>query len=244
MRSLWGILFIAHRGILFYCPLLLLTPLGLWQLVEKRGWRDAGPILAAVMAYAIFASGFVDWPAGWCAAARHVLPIVPIATITAFFASRNLLERRWGAAIVVVLISISAANALLTIALTPFYPPEFGAPLAQLVLPSLADGAGFSNLLSSWLGIAPPAVAILTGVTVFALVLWSVGRLVRGGRLRLAAISLTTIVVLLLSYSWQGSAPTAETEVMRSQVLRRLGHDEVADRIDESLLSSESSESN
>ena len=241
-EAMWGITFGSRRGVFFYCPLLLLTPLGLWWMVKKQGWRDAGPVLAAVTAYVFFASGFVDWTAGWCAAARHLLPIIPLVVIPALFAAATLVERRWGATIVAVVVSASATNALLSIVLTPFFPPEFRAPLAQLVLPSVADGASFSNLLSSGIGVAPPAVAILTGAVVITLVIWSIGHLVRGRRPRLAAISLMTVVVLLLGYSWQGSAPKTETEIMRSQVLRRLGHTEVADRIEESLLSSERSQ--
>jgi hypothetical protein len=158
-EALWGISFGARRGIFYYCPLLLLVPLGLWWMVRRNGWRDAGPILAATAAYVLFAAGFVDWPAGWCAAARHLVPILPLAVAAALFAATKISERRWGAAIVVALIAISGANALLTIALTPYFPPEFGAPLAQLVLPSLMDGAGFSNLLSSGIGIAPVVVS-------------------------------------------------------------------------------------
>jgi hypothetical protein len=237
LESLWGILFSARRGILFYCPLLLLTPLGLWWMAQKRGWRDAGPILTATTAYILFAAGFVDWTAGWCAAARHLVPIVPLATAVSLFAAAKLSERRWGAAIVVILITISGINALLTIALTPYFPPEFGAPLAQLVLPSLADGAGFSNLLSSGIGIAPPLVVILIGVILVAALIWATGHLVQGRKTWLPAISPTTVALLLLIYSWQGSAPKPETEIMRSQMLRRLGHTAVADRIEDSLLS-------
>jgi len=53
--------------------------------------------------------------------------------------------------------------------------------------------------------------------------------------------SSTTVTVLLLSYSWQSSAPRAETELMRSQVLRRLGHASVADQIERSVLEAEMS---
>jgi hypothetical protein len=236
-EALWGISFGARRGIFYYCPLLLLTPLGLWWMVEKRGWRDAGPILTATTAYVLFAAGFVDWPAGWCAAARHLVPIVPLAATVAFFAAAKLAEHRWGAAIVVILITISGTNTLLTIALTPYFPPEFGAPLAQLVLPSLADGAGFSNLLSSGIGIAPPLVVILIGVILITALTWATGYLYQERKIWLPALSLTTVAVLLLIYSWQGSAPKAETELMRSHVLRRLGHTAVADRLEDSLLS-------
>ena len=234
-EALWGISFGARRGIFYYCPLLLLMPLGLWWMVRRNGWRDAGPILAATSAYVLFAAGFVDWPAGWCAAARHLVPILPLAVALALFAATKLSEHRWGAAIVVALIAISGTNALLTIALTPYFPPEFGAPLAQLVLPSLVDGAGFPNLLSSKIGVAPVIVVNLVGVMLIAALIWATGRLNREQKTWRSAISLTTAVVLLLIYSWQGSAPKAETEIMRSQLLRRLGHTAVADQISESV---------
>ena len=201
------------------------------------GGAMPAPSLTATAAYVLFASGFVDWPAGWCAAARHLVPIVPLAAVVALFGATKLATHRWGAVIVVILIVISGSNALLTIALTPYFPPEFGAPLAQLVLPSLADGAGFQNLLSSAIGMSPVVAVILVGVTVIAALIWAARHLVRDRKTRLLAISLTTVAVLLLVYSWQGSAPTAETELMRSQVLRRLGHTAVSDRIEDALLS-------
>jgi len=237
LESLWGVLFSARRGVLFYCPLLLLMPFGLWRMVKTRGWRDAGPILMASVAYVLFAAGFVDWQAGWCAAARHLIPIVPLAAAIALLGAAGLSEHRWGAAIVVILITVSGANAVLSIALTPSFPPEFGAPLAQLVLPSLADGAGLSNLLSSGIGIAPTVVVILIGVIVIAALIWATGRLVPDLHILRSALSLTTVAVLVLIYSWQGSAPAMDTEIMRSQVLRRLGHTAVADRIDDSIRS-------
>ena len=244
-EALWGISFGARRGIFYYCPLLLLMPLGLWRMVRKGGWRDAGPILTATVAYVLFAAGFVDWQAGWCAAARHLVPILPLAIAVALSVAETPSKHRWGAAIVVILIAISGTNALLTIALTPYFPPEFGAPLAQLVLPSLADGAGFSNLISSGIGITPAVVVILIGVIVIAALIWATGRLARishrvssrDQKIWQPAIFMTTVAVLLLIYSWQGSAPKPETELIRSQVLRRLGHTAVADQIEDSLLS-------
>ena len=237
IEALWGILFSARRGVFFFCPILLLVPAGLRSMVKKEGWRDAGPLLAAFLVYVFFASGFVDWPAGWCAAARHLVPILPLAVAVALFAAAKLSDHRWGAVAVVVLVAISGANALLTIVLTPYFPPEFSAPLAQLVLPSLADGAGFSNLLSSGIGIAPTFVVVLTGMIVIAALIWATGSLVHRHMIWRSTISLMTIAALLLIYSWQGSAPKFETELMRSQVLRRLGHTAVADRLEESLLS-------
>ena len=241
IEGTWGILFGARRGIFYYCPLLLLAPLGLLWMFRRRGWSDAGPILAASFFYILFAAGFVDWTAGWCAAARHLVPILPLVVVAALFAAARLAERQWGGVIVVILISISGANTVLTIVLTPFFTPEFGAPLAQLVLPSLADGLAFANILSSAIGIPPPAVVVLTLCIVAATLIWATRRISRVRAWWLSATCLVTVVAVLLTYSWQGSAPPAETELIRSQVLRRLGHAGVANSIEASFSPADAS---
>lgn len=233
--ALWGICCSARRGIFFYCPLLVLTPFGLWSVARKRGLRDVGPAVVATIAYILFAAGFVDWTAGWCAAARHLVPVLPIMLVFALSATTELVENRWGSMIVVALVAASGLNAVLTIALTPFFPPEFGSPLAQLVLPSLADGAGFSNVASSVSGVSQAVVAVLVGAAALVVLTRALGNLQPEGGWRCPAISLTTVALLLLVYSWQGSAPPSESEMVRSQMLRRLGHEVAADRLEEAL---------
>jgi hypothetical protein len=83
----------------------------------------------------------------------------------------------------------------------------------------------------------PAVVVTLVGVIVTAALIWATGHLVRGQKIWQPAISLTTVAVLLLICAWQGYAPMPETELTRAQVLRRLGHTAVADRIEESLHS-------
>ncbi len=235
IEAMWGILFSARRGVFVYCPLLLLMPVGLWWMIRSRGWRDAGPILVATATYGLFAAGFVDWTAGWCAAARHLVPVVPLALVVALGAAVKLAERRWGTAAVVVLVAASATNAVLSVVLTPFFPPQFDAPLAQLVLPSLADGAAFPNLASSLLGVPRVAVAGLVAAVVLGSSLWALARLISLDG-RLTAFFLATVAMLLLTYGWLGSAPSSDTELMRAQVLRRLGHDQVAGGIEASIM--------
>jgi hypothetical protein len=235
-ESLWGILFSSRRGLFFYCPLLLLAPLGLRWLVRDRGWRDAGPILGGSIVYVVFAAGFVDWQAGWCAAARHLVPVVPLVIVAALVEAVRLAENRWGAMMVVVLIAISGTNAGLTIVLTPFFPPEFGAPLAQLVLPSLVEGAGFSNLLTESFDVAPAGVVILTVAVSSVALIWASMTVVRRRKWWVPGLYLVSLGAILSTYAWQGSGPATETELMRAQVLRRLGHSAAADRVENSLI--------
>jgi hypothetical protein len=236
VEAVWGILFGASRGVFFYCPLLLLAPLGLWWMTRRGGWRDAGPITAATAVYILFAAGFTDWTAGWCAAARHLVPIIPLLALVALDAARRLADRRGGGTIVAVLVAVSGANAALTIALTPFFPPEFGAPLAQLVLPSLADGAGFPNLVSAVLGVAQLPVFIGAASTSLAGLAWATGRLLRWDGWRLPVVFMTAVSAVFLILAWQGSRAPSEIEILRAQMLRRLGHSLVADRIENGLV--------
>ena len=237
LEGLWGVLFSARRGVFYYCPLFLLAPFGFFRMVKSRGWRDAGPLLIAVAVYVIFAAGFVDWTAGWCAAARHLVPILGLLAVPVLFATKMLAEHRLGSVVVVILVAISGTNAVLSLALTPYFPPEFAAPFAQLVLPSLADGAGFSNLVSSALGTSPWIVVVLCGVVALLTLGFAAGRLIGKMSWWLPVVFVTTVAFLLSVYWWQGSSPSTEIELMRAQVLRRLGHAAIAERIEGPLLS-------
>ncbi len=235
--ALWGILGSARRGVLYFCPLLLLTPLGLWWMARARGMRDTGPIVTAISVYVLFAAGFVDWTAGWCAAARHLVPIIPLALVVALDAAVRLARNRWGAVIVAVLVAVSTTCTVLTVVLTPFFPPEFSTPLAQLVLPSLIDGAGFPNILSSAFGVGPVVVAVFVGFVVTGGAAWAASSLARHQPPWLPVVSVATAVTVVAALAWQGSTAGNDLRMMRAEVLRRLGHAAVADRIESPISS-------
>jgi hypothetical protein len=79
-------------------------------------------------------------------------------------------------------------------------------------------------------------VVIAIGVTTVIALGWASSLVLRLPRRRVAAIFAATIAAQLLWLSWQGAGQTAEVELMRAQVLRRLGHTLVADRIEGSLI--------
>jgi hypothetical protein len=236
LEALWGVLFSARRGLFFFSPILLLAPLGLWRMVRRRGFRDVAPLAVAITTYVFFAAGFVDWEAGWCAAARHLVPIVPLLAIPVLYALGNLGTGRWWNSLVAVLIAFSGVNAALCIALTPFFPPEFTSPLAQLVLPSLNDGVGLHNIVGAFIGLPPIYVVIAIGATTIAALGWASSQVLRLPKRWVAAVFATAIAAQLLWLGWQGADPSPEVEFMRAQVLRRLGHTAVASQIEGSLI--------
>ncbi len=239
LEALWGVLFSARRGLFFFSPILLLAPLGLWRMARRRGLRDVAPLSFAITIYVLFAAAFVDWEAGWCAAARHLVPIVPLLAIPVLYALVNLGGEWWWNSLAAILIALSGVNAAFCIALTPFFPPQFTAPLAQLVLPSLTDGVGLHNIVSAALGVPPIFVVIAIGATTVTALGWASSLVLRLPRRWVVAIFAATVAAQLLWLSWQGAGQTAEVELMRAQVLRRLGHTVVADRIEGSLISAE-----
>jgi len=142
-----------------------------------------------------------------------------------------LAEHRIGRFIVVVLVARSATRAVLSIALIPFLPPEFSRPLAQLVVPSLIDGAAFQNVLTSSFGLSEMlAVACLGTVTVTALG-WALMRLFSIRARWTLSLFAATITVQILLFGWQASRPGTDEEILRARFLRRIGHEDVAEKI-------------
>ena len=241
LEALWGVLFSARRGLFYFSPVLLLAPLGLWRMARGSGLRDVGPLAAGITLYVLFAAGFVDWEAGWCAAARHLVPVVPLLAIPALDALVNFDGGWLWKVVAAVLVALSGVNAALSIALTPFFPPQFDVPLAQLVLPSLADGAGLHNIISAAIGVPVIAVVISIVVITVATLGWASSRVLRMPRRWVAAVFAATLAAQLLWLGWQGAGASADVELMRAQVLRRLGEGEVADRIESSVISTTTS---
>jgi len=219
LEALWGVLFSARRGLFYFSPILLLAPLGLLQMVRRRSFRDVAPLAVAITIYVFFAAGFVDWEAGWCAAARHLVPIVPLLAIPVLYALVNLGTGRWWNSLVAVLI-----------------PPQFTSPLAQLVLPSLMEGAGLHNIVSVFIGLPPIYVVIAIIAATIAALGWASSLVLRLPKRWVAAVFAAAVAAQLLWLGWQGANPSPEVEFIRAQVLRRLGHTAVASQIEGSLI--------
>jgi len=239
IEALRGVLIGFSRGLFFYSPVLLLAPVGLWIMRRRDGFRDAAPLTAAVILYVTFAAGFVDWQAGWCAAARHLVPAIPLLLIPTMVAMRQMAQRRSSLLLLTILVTLSAWRTWLSITISPFFPPELPRPLSQFVLPSLRDGVAAPNLVSSVTGISAIAVWIAAIGLTIALLVWSLDRTGRGSRSWIAAIAALTIAGQLAWFSWMSPPPDPRIEAIRAQLLARLGHTEAAAQIEVTLQSEE-----
>ena len=235
-ERLWGILVSARRGLLFYCPVLLLAVPGMVRTLQLRP-RDGRPLLMASLLYVAFAAGFVDWEAGWSAAARHLTPVLPLLWLAVAEQARAMARRRVGWWLLAAGAGASAAGALLSLPLTPFFPEAFSNPLGELVLPSLSGGAATPNLLSA-AGVSTRLGGwLVTSTLVVAGVLWAVAV---GAPRRVSGLIAAAICALaaatFVTAVWLTAAPAdAQREVLRAMVLRRIGADDVAARLEAEL---------
>ncbi|MEE8169177.1 MAG: hypothetical protein V3T70_01390 [Phycisphaerae bacterium] len=234
-ERLWGVLLGAKRGLLYYCPLLWLAPLGL-AVMARRCRRDFWPLLLMTLGFLFFTAGFVDWQGGWSAAARHFTPALPLLAFAIVEAIEVMRRRLWSSVIVTALAGMSACGALLSVAVTPFFPETFTAPLSQAAMRSLADGAALPNLLTQVLSVPPVWAFGLIAVGVLAAVAFALVRVlsVRRGAVWIPAV----LVVAALSYAAaieaNAKAPTPRQEVTRARfVLWRLGYIDLAKKVDE-----------
>src|SRR5262249_23770582 len=96
LTSVFGVLVSARRGLLFFSPALIVVGFGLRRMWHERK-REAQILLAAIVAYLFFATGFYDWPGGWSAAARHVVPLLPVLVLPFIIGDNELIRRPYGA---------------------------------------------------------------------------------------------------------------------------------------------------
>ncbi len=226
-ERLWGVFGSPRRGMLFYCPLLALVPVGLWRMEVARK-HSALPFVALTLVYAFFAGGFVDWMAGWSAAARHLIPwmllsIFPVAAAVNWLSDHG--RGRW---LLVPLVALSLVGAVLSLSFTPWFPEHYSSPLGQVVLPMLAQGFAAPTLFASADLAARPLALALTALFITAATAWALTKLVEtDGRRALVPAALLVVVVMQVALLWSVAAPLSHEDLkVQSQVLERLGYDQ------------------
>ena len=89
-----GLIFDRYRGLLPYCPILLLSILGLKPLAKER--LDVFALATgAVLAEYVGSSLFTHWWAGWSLPARYLISILPLFSLPLSLALKNNLHKLW-----------------------------------------------------------------------------------------------------------------------------------------------------
>jgi hypothetical protein len=231
-EHLWGILFSAKRGLIFFGPILALAPLGLIRMARRdRAGSWALAIGAAL--YVIQISAFSDWAAGWGAAARHLIPVVPLLFLPMAEAVAVLKNRPLGRWLLIILVSVSLGNTALSLAVSPLFPVAFEAPLVQVALRTLGEGIAMPNLLTGITTLSTIISASIWAGGMFILTAVAMNRLIplkRGWVFLLAMMVLS--IGSSLSIQWMASPkPTHNQEQVRAWMLERLGEIEKAEEI-------------
>jgi hypothetical protein len=222
LQGLWGVLLSPSRGILFYCPLLLCVLVGLagrWRSAKTETLLTA----IAITAYVAFAAGFVDWKGGWSAAARHLVPLLPVVMVPFVAGYRALTETESRRAVAAVLVGLSVAGSLLSVAVTPYFPETFANPVGQIVVPTLREGLAMPNLVSDLTGVrALPVFLVYALVVATAAMLAFARSLPPRRRVLFTALAVAAFVLGPLAVSLGSELPA--TAASRREWSARLGH--------------------
>lgn len=226
---MWGLLMGMKRGVLFYCPILALVPIGFLQMERQKKYSSFPYVLLGGI-YLLFAAGFSDWQAGWSAAARHLVPCILIfifpfaAAITYITEGQEKTKTlRW---VLLCLAALSMVCSLLSVSLTPFFPEHFSSPLGQLVLPAMADGFFAPTFLSGEDLFIRGYVIGLIALLLFYAVTKSLFFLMSPLKMRfLVPVILLFVSVFYSAFIWGIASPLPEdAKQIRQDVLRDIGY--------------------
>jgi hypothetical protein len=140
--ALWGILGSPFRGLFYSAPWLLLAAPGgvrLW----RRGFRDETIVCAAIFTLFVWMNAsLVDWDGGWAMGPRYIIPCIPflVVLVAGLVVPPAIRVPRAAAAVVALLIGLSAFLMFAATAVQPEVDGKFKAPFTDFILPRLARG--------------------------------------------------------------------------------------------------------
>ena len=75
--GIYGLVFSFNKGIIFYSPLVLLAPVGIW-LMARAHREEAALIALASLSYVCLFAKYAFWGAGWAWGPRYLVPLLPL----------------------------------------------------------------------------------------------------------------------------------------------------------------------
>ena len=175
--ALIGLLLSAKRGLLYHAPWLAAAVAGLVVVLRRQQLPqalriDAAAALAMAGGYALFVSGFADWPGGDSPCARHLLPVV---ALIGWGLAPLLDDRRlpgWGRAVIGAACLAGVLMHLPTVATFPYHFDKLERPVLDMGVPLIIRD-GFSPSVAHWMGASNYASLVLFVGLLAAI--WAVG---------------------------------------------------------------------
>ncbi len=140
------------RGLIWVAPVLILAPVGLWQLAEARETRGLALTAAGVAIVALLVNAaYVYWDGGNATGPRHAMPLAGVAALglAPVWAS---LRRAWQRAGLALLLAGSIAINLTIAAAEIFAPPEYRWAWWQAVIQLRFRVDDLRTIPSEWWG--------------------------------------------------------------------------------------------
>ena len=136
---LFKILFSPYRGMLWFSPILILSPIGifyLWRQPHNRG--IALTITLTSFYYLLMNSAFPYWEGGWSTGPRYTVPMVPFVCLP-FSIMWTRVHSKWKP-VLLGLFGLSLGISLICVSVSMMSPYQFQNPLFDFLIPRFLDG--------------------------------------------------------------------------------------------------------
>ncbi len=127
------LLFGFYRGLLPLSPILVLVPMGLFEMWRRRRTRvPAIAILLVICSFLWINASYHYWHGGWSTGPRHLVPVLPLSCLALAFAWPRAL---WARTVTLVLLAVSLVLSLICAVAGMFAPSKFRNPIVDFLLP-------------------------------------------------------------------------------------------------------------
>jgi len=135
-----------YRGLLWFSPILLLTPIAIYLLWRNhKNKKIALMIISLAVYYILVNSAYYYWHGGFSTGPRHLTPIISFLCLPLSLVWTN--ARSTYKPLLVILFFTSFLIALLSVAVTMYSPEKIGNPLFDFLIPGLLNGDGRNVVL-------------------------------------------------------------------------------------------------
>jgi hypothetical protein len=139
LMVLFRILFSPYRGVLWFSPILLIAPIGIYYLGRHHNCRGIALTIALIAGYYLLLnSAFVNWHAGWSTGSRYAAPMMPFLCLPLSILWTKA-GSKWKPGLL-GLFTLSIGISLICVSVSMMSPNEFQNPLFDFLIPRFLDG--------------------------------------------------------------------------------------------------------